>query len=166
MIYKKKKTRNCDNQHGISLLSITSKVIAKILLIRLKTISEQLLPETQCGFHSGRSTAGMIFTLRQLQEKAMEQQRSLYIVLMDFSKAFNTVNRWDTFEGPQSLWLPWVIYEYDQTVPWWHDGQSVYWRWYQWCLPYQSQSETGLCFGSYTFHALPLWQCSKQCLQT
>ena len=93
-----------------------------------------------------------IYTIfRQLQEKAVEQQRSLYIVFVDFSKAFDTVNRWDTLEGPQSLWLSWVIYQYDQTVPWWHDRQSVYWRWYQWCLSYQSWSETGLCSGSTLF---------------
>ena len=77
-----------------SLLSIAGKVLEKIVLNRLKTISEQLLPESQCGFCAGRSTADMIFTLIQLQEKAREQQRSLYIVFVDFSKAFDTVNRW------------------------------------------------------------------------
>ena len=62
------------------------------MLNRLKIISEQLLPEPQCGLHAGRSTADMVFPLRQLQEKAVEQQRSLYIIFMDFSKAFDTVN--------------------------------------------------------------------------
>ena len=84
-IYKKKgDRRNCDNHCSISLLSIAGKMLAKIMLNRLKTISEQLLPETQCGFHAGRSTADMMFTLRQMQEKAVEQQRSLYIVFMGF----------------------------------------------------------------------------------
>ena len=93
-IYKRKGDKwNCDNHCSISLLSITGKVLAKIMLNTLKTISEQLLPETQCGFCAGRSTANMIFTLRQLQEKAVEHQRSLYIVFVDFSKAFNTINR-------------------------------------------------------------------------
>ena len=95
MIYKRKgDRRDCDNHCGISLLSIAVKVLAKITLNRLKIISEQLLPESQCGFCAGRSTADMVFTLRQLQEKAVEQQRSLYVVFVDFSKAFNTVNRW------------------------------------------------------------------------
>ena len=102
MIYKRKgDRRNCDNHWGISLLSITVKVLAKIMLNRLKTISEQLLPETQCGFYAGRSTADMIFTLRQLQEKAVEQQRSLYMAFIDFSKAFTL----STGEGPKSLLL-------------------------------------------------------------
>ena len=35
----------------------------------------------------------MIFCIRQLQEKCIEQDRLLYIVFVDFSKAFNAVGR-------------------------------------------------------------------------
>ncbi len=35
----------------------------------------------------------MIFTLRQLQEKAVEQPRLLYGVFVDFTEAFDTVDR-------------------------------------------------------------------------
>ena len=35
----------------------------------------------------------MIFCLRQLQEKAVEQRKKLYIVFFDFRKAFDSVNR-------------------------------------------------------------------------
>ena len=35
----------------------------------------------------------MIFCLRQLQEKCIEQDRPLYMVFVDFSKAFDTVGR-------------------------------------------------------------------------
>ena len=35
----------------------------------------------------------MIFSLRQLQEKCVEQQRSLYITFMDLTEAFDTVGR-------------------------------------------------------------------------
>lgn len=93
-IYKKKGDRaECGNHRGISLLAIAGKVLAKIMLNRLKIISEAVLPESQCGFRAGRSTADMIFTLRQLQEKAAEQHQSLYMVFVDFTKAFDTVDR-------------------------------------------------------------------------
>ena len=122
MIYKRKgDRRDCDNHHGISLLSIAGKVLAEIMLKRLKTISEQLLPESQCGFCAGRSTANKIFTLKQLQEKAMEQQRSLYIVFMDFSKAFDTVNRW-------TLWKVLKVYgcpeSFINMIRQFHDGMT------------------------------------------
>ena len=35
----------------------------------------------------------MVFTLRQLQEKTVEQQQRLYMVFIDLSKAFDTVDR-------------------------------------------------------------------------
>ena len=46
----------CDNCRGISLLSIPGKVLANILLKRLKQSVEPLLLEAQCGFRSGRGT--------------------------------------------------------------------------------------------------------------
>ena len=93
-VYKKKGDRNeCGNYRGISLLVIAGKILAKIILGRIKQISEEVLPESQCGFRANRSTIDMIFTLRQLQERSIEQQRPLYIVYVDFSKAFDTVDR-------------------------------------------------------------------------
>ena len=40
----------------------------------------------------------MIFALRQVQEKCMEQNMPLYIVFIDFTKAFDTVPR-------EALWI-------------------------------------------------------------
>ena len=79
---------------SISLLSAAGKIFARILLNRLSShINPDVVPETQCGFHSNRSTVDMIFCLRQLQEKCIEQDRPLYIVFVDFTKAFDTVGR-------------------------------------------------------------------------
>jgi len=53
----------CDNHRGIFLLASAGKILGRVLLNRL---SEQLLakvlPESQCGFRSGRGTADMVFT--------------------------------------------------------------------------------------------------------
>ena len=84
----------CGNYRGISLLSAAGKIFARILLNRLSShITPEVVPETQCGFRSNRSTVDMIFCLRQLQEKCIEQDRPLYIVFVDFTKAFDTVGR-------------------------------------------------------------------------
>ncbi len=83
----------CGNYRGISLLAIAGEVLAKIILGRLQAISEETLPESQSGFRAGRSTSDMIFTLEQLQEKAVEQHRPLYVVFVDFTEAFDTVDR-------------------------------------------------------------------------
>ena len=93
-IFKKGSRRECDNYRGISLLSIAGKVLARVILNRLeKSICNKLLPESQCGFRRNRSTIDMIFSLRQIQEKCMEQNMELYVVFIDFTKAFDTVSR-------------------------------------------------------------------------
>lgn len=98
-IFKKGDRTQCGNYRGISLLSIAGKVFARILLNRLNThIAPDILPETQCGFRNNRSTVDMIFCLRQLQEKCIEHNRSLYVVFVDFTKAFDTVGRTGLWE--------------------------------------------------------------------
>lgn len=94
-IYKRKGDRSsCGNSRGISLLSTAGKILAKLMLLRLTThITEDILPETQCGFRKNRSTLDMIFTARQVQEKCREQNKDLYITFIDLTKAFDTVDR-------------------------------------------------------------------------
>ena len=100
-IYKRKGDRLCcDNHRGISLLSIAGKILARIILNRLIKHIEciGLIPESQCGFRSGRGTMDMIFSLRQLQEKCKLQDQELYLLFIDLTKAFDTVSR-------EGLWL-------------------------------------------------------------
>ena len=95
-IYKCKGDRSCcDNHRGISLLSTAGKILARVLLNRLSDhvgISN-IIPESQCGFQAGRGTTDMIFAARQIQEKCREQNRDLYMVFIDLTKAFDSVNK-------------------------------------------------------------------------
>ena len=98
-LYKNKGSKtDCGNYRGISLLSIAGKIFARVILNRLVSVSEKILPEAQCGFRPGRSTIDMIFAMRQLQEKCIEQNMPLYSVFIDLTKAFDTVNR-------EALWV-------------------------------------------------------------
>ena len=85
----------CHNHRRISLLSITGKILARVLLNRLNEHLEQsgILPESQCGFRKDRGTIDMTFKARQLQEKYQEQNVDLYMNFVDFTKAFDTVSR-------------------------------------------------------------------------
>ena len=72
-IFKKGDVSDCGNFRGIALLSITGKVIAKVILSRLmRHVTERTLLEAQCGFRPGRSTMDMVFSLRQIQERCIE----------------------------------------------------------------------------------------------
>ena len=93
-LYKNKGDKgDCNNYRGISLLSITGKAFARIILKRLHVLAARVLPESQSGFRSGRSTIDMIFALRQVQEKCQEQNVPLHIAFVDLTKAFDTVSR-------------------------------------------------------------------------
>ena len=92
----------CDNHHGISLLSIAGKVLARVLLNRLNEHLEQSgLPDSQCGVRKDRGVIDMIFTARQFQEKCQEQNMDLYMTFIDRmsngTKAFDTVS-------PEGIW--------------------------------------------------------------
>ena len=78
-IHKNKGDKSvCGNSRGISLLAVAGKVYAKVMLTRLvQHVSEEILPETQCGFRQGSLTADIIFVSKQLLEKCLEQHRDL-----------------------------------------------------------------------------------------
>ena len=93
-IFKKGVTSECGNFRGISLLASLGKLLERILLDRLvDEITPNILPESQCGFRAHRGTVDMIFSVRQLQEKCIEQNLDLYHCFIDLTKAFDTVNR-------------------------------------------------------------------------
>jgi len=108
VLYKGKGAKDdCGNYRGISLLSVVGKVLCRIMLDRmLEHIVNDVLPESQCGFRSGRGTVDMIFTARQLQEKCVEQRMGLYQVFIDLTKAFDTVNRKALWEILKKLGCP------------------------------------------------------------
>lgn len=93
-LYKNKGSRSdCNNYRGISLLNIVGKVIARVILSRLRVLAERIYPESQCGFRAQRSTIDMVFSLRQLQERCREQRMPLYVAFIDLTKAFDYVSR-------------------------------------------------------------------------
>ncbi len=74
-------------------MSVVGKVFARFIIARLQKLSEQVYPESQCGFRSERSTIYLIFSVRQLQEKCQEQQMPLFMAFIDLTKAFHLVSR-------------------------------------------------------------------------
>ena len=98
-IFKKNDRHNVNNYRGIRLLAVVGKIMALVMITRMRDpIAETVLPESQCGFRRNRGTTDMIFAVRQLMEKAREQHSNLYIAFVDFTKAFDFVNR-------NALWL-------------------------------------------------------------
>jgi len=111
-LYKRKGVHACcANHRGISLLSVAGKVLARVLLNRLTQHVDELgiLPESQCGFRTGRSTTDMIFSAHQLQEKCLEQYKDLYLIFIHLTKAFQLLS-YSQYSGSWFRCLPIRIY--------------------------------------------------------
>ena len=83
----------CSKWRGITLLSIPSKVLTRIILERMKKSIDQKLRDEQAGFRKERSYNDQIATLRVIVEQTMEWQTPLYVCFIDFEKAFDSVDR-------------------------------------------------------------------------
>ena len=70
---------------------------------RLKT----RIPLDQAGYQEGRNTTEQVFSMKLLAEKAItSSDYNIYILLLDMSKAFDTVNRNQLFETLEEILLP------------------------------------------------------------
>ena len=109
-LFKKKGDyKNSDNYRGILLLSAVSNVFTAILNKRLYTWAEheQKISKEQAGFRKGYSTADHIFTLTSMITKKLNSKRGgkVYVVFVDYKKAFDSVNRealWDVLQKLQT----------------------------------------------------------------
>ena len=80
-LFLKSNLHCCDNWRGITLLDVIGKLVGRIVQNCLQQLAERELPESQCGFHRGRSCTDMIFMVRQLVEKAIEYNSKQYLYL-------------------------------------------------------------------------------------
>ena len=67
------------------------KVVARVIQGRLQKSAERVLPESQCGFRTGRGCTDMVFTIRQLTEKTIEHRARQYLIFVDLKKAYDSV---------------------------------------------------------------------------
>ena len=91
-IPKKGNAKECLNYHTIVLISHTSKVMLKILQVRLQQHMSQELPDIQAGFRKGRGTRDQIANICWIIEKAREFQKSIYFSFIDYTKSTECVN--------------------------------------------------------------------------
>ena len=75
------------------MLDVIGKLFARILQDRLQTVAEDILPDSQCGFRKGRGCIDMVFMARQLVEKSIEHDSTLYALFIDLKKAYDSIPR-------------------------------------------------------------------------
>ena len=89
-----KKNDKCDvsNYDPVSLLSISSKILERILFIRLYNHYSQYLHSSQFGYRRNRSTITQLLTFLQKVYNDIEKQKKIDVIFTDYSKAFDSVD--------------------------------------------------------------------------
>ena len=92
LISKKGNAKKFSNCHTNSLISHASRVMLKILQVRLQQYANHELPDVQAGFRKGRGTRDQIANIRWIMEKARAFQKNIYFCFIDYAKAFDSVD--------------------------------------------------------------------------
>lgn len=93
-IPKKTTAKKCEDHRTISLLSVASKILTKIIYRRMERLVDETLAPDQFGFRKNSGTREAILALRILIENRMLKDKPTYIAFIDLEKAFDSV-LWD-----------------------------------------------------------------------
>ena len=93
LIYKKGDTGKYGNYRPISLLNSIYKLFTAIIQKRLANKLDEHLQKTQYGFRKNKSTADAIHIIRRITEYGQQTNNRLHMVLLDWEKAFDKVDR-------------------------------------------------------------------------
>ena len=89
---KKPGATDCELHRTISLMSHVTKLLLRIIMMRVRNKINPEIAEEQCGFVEGKGTTNAIFILRTLIERALEIQKDVYLCFIDYTKAFDRVH--------------------------------------------------------------------------
>ena len=89
-IYKKGARDRCENYRGIALGYATYKILANIILEKIKPYIEKITGDYQNGFRDVRSVIGNIFALNIINKKILEYNQSAQYLFTDFQKAYDS----------------------------------------------------------------------------
>ncbi|GFO50505.1 retrovirus-related pol polyprotein from type-1 retrotransposable element r2 [Plakobranchus ocellatus] len=84
---KKPGATECELHRTISLMSHITKILLKIIMLRIRNKIKPEIAEEQCGFIEDKGTSNAIYILRTLIEGALD----VYLCFIDYTKAFDTV---------------------------------------------------------------------------
>ena len=85
---KRSNAKECSGYYTIVLILHASKVMLKILQIRLQQYMNRELPDVQTGFRKGKRTRDQIANICWIIEKGREKN----ISFIDYAKAFDCVD--------------------------------------------------------------------------
>ena len=120
MLQKVAGAKKWEDHRGITLLSVTGKLVTRIMLHRAREIE---LLEVQHGFRQARSTTGPVCYLKNLAQQARKRRTEVVAVFVDLTKAYDSVDRLSLWQalteygfGPRALNMVRAVYRDDVVV--------------------------------------------------
>lgn len=101
ILFKSGNRMICNNYRGISIMDTLAKIYDVLLLNRLKLWCH--IDQCQAGAQKGRGCLEQIVALRLLSDYAKYKKVKLYVLFIDFSKAYDRVPRGKLMERLRSL---------------------------------------------------------------
>ena len=91
-VYKKKDPTLVENYRPVSVLPTVSKVFERIIQKQFSSFINGFLSPYLCGYRKGFSTQYTLLSLIEKIKKTLDNKGYTGEVLIDFSKAFDTIN--------------------------------------------------------------------------
>ena len=91
-IHKKEDIRDVSNYRPISLLSLVSKLLERVIHIHVSEFVHSSLNEQQHGFRNRRSCTTQLLSVFHDVGKARDSGKEADLIYLDFSKAFDSVS--------------------------------------------------------------------------
>ena len=91
-VFKKKNPLDKANYRPVSVLPLISKIYEKLLQKQLSNYIENVLSPYLCGYRKGYSTQDALICLTGKWKKILDEKGFCGAVLMDLSKAFDTID--------------------------------------------------------------------------
>jgi hypothetical protein len=94
-LHKKGDRENCANYRGITLLSVTGKVLLGAIASRIayKLEEDNFFSEAQCGFRDFRGCVQQVFTLYSILATRKANNQGTLACFLDLEKAYDVVWR-------------------------------------------------------------------------
>ena len=93
LLFKKGYRRQIGNYRPLSIACTDYKMSAKVITERIKPILTQIIGTEQQGFIQGGDITGNLMLVKEIIEYCKEDDMEAYMIMVDFKKAFDRIDR-------------------------------------------------------------------------